>query len=99
MLSHIFEHSKYGTEKVREQSTFAKSIISQNFMSFVFIFLDYTWYITALLFLLGLDHVSLKPYLLEGNRLQWNVSYESGMKRNKRYRKLLLVIRDTGNSY
>lgn len=89
MLSHIFKHSKYGIEKVREQSTFAKSIIYQDFTRFAFLFLYYTWYIAVFLFLLGLDHVSLKPYLLEGKRLQLNVSCGSGMKRSRKIWKAL----------
>lgn len=35
-FSQVSHHSKYAIEKVREQSPFAKSIISQDFMSFVF---------------------------------------------------------------
>lgn len=46
-FSQVFEHSKYGVEKVREQSTFAVNISAQDFMSFVFLFLDHTWYITV----------------------------------------------------
>ena len=41
-FSQVFEHFKYGIAKVREQAAFALHISSQDFMSFVFIFLDHT---------------------------------------------------------
>lgn len=71
-FSQVFEHSKYGIEKVREQSTFAVSISSLDFVSFVFLFLDHTWYITVFIFLFSLDLVSSKLYLLERKKFQVN---------------------------
>lgn len=81
-FAQVFEHFKYGIANVREQSAFALRISSEDFMSFVFLFLDHAWYMTVLIFLQGLDHTSSKLYFLEGKRLQSNRSCGLGIKRN-----------------
>lgn len=46
------------------------SINSQDSMSFVFLFLDRSWYITVFIFLFTLDVVSTKSYFLERKKLE-----------------------------
>lgn len=93
-FSQVSHPSKYAIEKVREQSPFATSIISQDFMSFVFLFLDRMSHITVFIFLLGLNHVFSKSYLLELKRSQLNVSCGLRMKRNWRQGRHLLMLQN-----
>lgn len=79
-FSQVSECSKWGIEEVRK-SSFAVTISSQDFVSFVFLFLDHTD-ASVFICLLDLDHVTSKPYLLESKKLQLNVSCGSGIKKD-----------------